>query len=264
MDKWFNYVDTLLEDGLVTKHKEGLWNVGEWITPYPNKTDTTLFNSYGIAKALEMMIEIINILGKEHKKNKYQKRLDNLLAAIKKKYVKDGMPLLKEQGQDVLLFDLGLLNPSYLDVLVDFYKEKQHFDTGIIGTDVLLKVLFENKKYDVAYTLLTSTTYPSFGYEMEHNATTLWEGWTGECSMDHPMWGSYIKYFYYYFLGINFKDDVLTLNPKLCKDMLPIKAKVIHEKDKYQIHYSLKENKVLVKVIKNKTDIKESIIPLEF
>ena len=264
MDKWFNYVDTLLEDGLVTKHKEGLWNVGEWITPYPNKTDTTLFNSYGIAKALEMMIEIIDILGKEHKKNKYQKRLDNLLAAIKKKYVKDGMPLLKEQGQDVLLFDLGLLNHSYLDVLVDFYKEKQHFDTGIIGTDVLLKVLFENKKYDVAYTLLTSTTYPSFGYEMEHNATTLWEGWTGECSMDHPMWGSYIKYFYYYFLGISFKDDVLTLNPKLCKDMLPIKAKVIHEKDKYQIHYSLKENKVLVKVIKNKTDIKESIIPLEF
>ena len=127
-----------------------------------------MFNSYGIAKALEMMIEIIDILGKEHKKNKYQKRLDNLLAAIKKKYVKDGMPLLKEQGQDVLLFDLGLLNHSYLDVLVDFYKEKQHFDTGIIGTDVLLKVLFENKKYDVAYTLLTSTTYPSFGYEMEH------------------------------------------------------------------------------------------------
>ena len=78
------------------------------------------------------------------------------------------------------------------------------------------------------------------------------------------MLGNYIKYFYYYFLGISFKDDVLALNPKLCKDMLPIKVKVIHSKDKYQIHYSLKENSALVKVIKNKTNIKESIIPLEF
>ena len=264
IDKWFSYVDTMMDDGLVTRHKEGIWNLGEWITPYPNNTDSILFNSYGVTKALTIMLDIIDILGLTHKKAKYQKRLDNLLLAIKKKYVKNDEPLLKGQGQDVLLFDLGLLKPSYIEELSSFYSKLQHFDTGIIGTDVLLKVLFENQKYDIAYTLLTTTTFPSFGYEMTHGATTLWEGWTGECSMDHPMWGSYIKYFYYYFLGINFIDNKLEIKPKLCRDILPIKAKVIYKKDKYQINYSLKEDKVFIRVFKDKKEVKEIITELSF
>ena len=45
--------------------------------------------------------------------------------------------------------------------------------------------------------------FPSFGYNIEQGATTLWETWTGKDSHSHPMFGSVCAWFYQGLAGIN-------------------------------------------------------------
>lgn len=52
--------------------------------------------------------------------------------------------------------------------------------TGLIGGQWQMKVLAENGRPDLAYTLATNTTYPSWGYQIDKGATTIWELWNGD------------------------------------------------------------------------------------
>jgi alpha-L-rhamnosidase len=49
---------------------------------------------------------------------------------------------------------------------------------------------------DVAYLLLLQNTYPSWGYMIEHGATTMWERWNGDQMMGDPSMNSYNHYAY--------------------------------------------------------------------
>ena len=49
--------------------------------------------------------------------------------------------------------------------------------TGFLGTRPLLPVLSASGQSDLAVRLLQSRKYPSWGYEVEQGATTIWERW---------------------------------------------------------------------------------------
>lgn len=90
--------------------------------------------------------------------------------------------------------------------LVAAIEEKgRHLDTGIYGTRHLLDVLADHGRIDLAYELLTQRTYPSFGWQIEQGATTLWEQWSfkgGMHSHDHAMFGGIGVSFYTRLAGI--------------------------------------------------------------
>jgi alpha-L-rhamnosidase len=48
----------------------------------------------------------------------------------------------------------------------------------------------------VAYRLLLNTGYPSWGYLVEHGATTMWERWNGDQMRGDPEMNSYNHYAY--------------------------------------------------------------------
>ena len=77
-----------------------------------------------------------------------------------------------------------------------------HFDTGFLGTDVLLEVLFDSGHGDTALRLLESREPGSFLYMMDNGASTLWENWTGESSWNHPMFGGCARHLFSGVLGI--------------------------------------------------------------
>ena len=54
-----------------------------------------------------------------------------------------------------------------------------HLDTGFLSTPLLLDVLVEGGRADLATRLLFQTTNPSWLYQVEHGATTVWETWEG-------------------------------------------------------------------------------------
>jgi alpha-L-rhamnosidase len=68
--------------------------------------------------------------------------------------------------------------------------------TGFLGTPYLLEVLSDTGHSDVAYRLLLSKDYPSWGYQVEHGATTMWERWNGDQMRDDPSMNSYNHYAY--------------------------------------------------------------------
>jgi len=80
-------------------------------------------------------------------------------------------------------------------------------DTGIFGTELTVKLLFERGYFDDAIEFLTREKYPSFGFLMNSGATTLWEEWQNPRSMSHPMFGAPVKYLFYNILGIRRSDD---------------------------------------------------------
>eukprot|EP00935_MAST-01C_sp_MAST-1C-sp1_P000370 g370.t1 len=67
-------------------------------------------------------------------------------------------------------------------------NHSNHTTSGIIGWRYEAEVLSENGHADLAFALMTQTTYPSFGYEILNSyepATTLWEIWNGDTSGPH-------------------------------------------------------------------------------
>lgn len=68
--------------------------------------------------------------------------------------------------------------------------------TGFLGTPYLLSALTDTGHADAAYRLLLSTEYPSWGYLVEHGATTMWERWNGDQMRNDPSMNSYNHYAY--------------------------------------------------------------------
>jgi alpha-L-rhamnosidase len=65
-----------------------------------------------------------------------------------------------------------------------------------LGTPYLLDELTKAGNPKLAYQLLLNTAYPSWGYLVEHGATTMWERWNGDQMKDDPSMNSYNHYAY--------------------------------------------------------------------
>jgi alpha-L-rhamnosidase len=80
--------------------------------------------------------------------------------------------------------------------------DNRHLDVGLLGTKAILHALSENEYADLAYTLASQDTYPSWGYWItKDKATTLYEDWTAigekkESSLNHIMFGEVDAWFY--------------------------------------------------------------------
>jgi len=109
------------------------------------------------------------------------------------------------------------------------YSHNTHVTTGFIGVKFLMPVLSAIGRSDLAYELAAQTTYPSWGYMVEHGATTLWEVWqekTGPAmnSHDHAMFGSVGAWFYNALGGISLGPDGagyqhIRIAPRIVEDL---------------------------------------------
>jgi alpha-L-rhamnosidase len=80
---------------------------------------------------------------------------------------------------------------------------------GLVGGQWLHRVLTAGGRPDIAFSLVTNTTYPSLGYMVEKGATTIWELWDGDTagpemnSGNHVMLvGDLVTWFYECLAGI--------------------------------------------------------------
>lgn len=116
------------------------------------------------------------------------------------------------QGAQAFALWLGLVPSEYEQkaaaVLVrDLRKRNYRFTTGNLCTRYLFDVLARFGYIDDAWKLMTKEDYPSFGYMIQNEATTVWERFElkkdpGMNSHNHPMYGAAGYFFYAYIAGI--------------------------------------------------------------
>ncbi len=189
------------EDGLVVREDEEGWCLGDWCVPTKeNDLPDPLVNTYYFIRCCEAVRTASSLFGKGD--GDY---MDSLIKASKESLVRHYYDPATHSfagganGADAFAVMLGLGDAKTFDNLVDKYEALGEFDTGIFGTDVLLRALCENGRTDVARTLLTSHKPTSFYNMRSHGATTLWEYWNGDHSHSHPMFGAAVEYLIKYF-----------------------------------------------------------------
>lgn len=90
-----------------------------------------------------------------------------------------------------------------------------HLTTGIYGTKYLLDLLPRLGRPEVAAAMVNKRTFPSWGYMIEHGATTLWESWKKDemwRSHNHPMFGSVNEYLVKHVGGISPAPDAVAFD----------------------------------------------------
>jgi alpha-L-rhamnosidase len=96
---------------------------------------------------------------------------------------------------------------------------------------------------------MTAREAPSFGYMMEQGATTLWEDWLPERSLNHPMFGALTRYIFTYLLGISQAKDSagfekITIKPQLVNGMNKAGGYITTVKGKISVSYDKAGDKV--------------------
>lgn len=116
----------------------------------------------------------------------------------------DGKVRGETQCSYVLALAFDLLSPELAEkaakhLVADIEARRGHLSTGFVGTRDLMHVLTKIGRNDVAFRLLHKKTFPSWGFEIENGATTIWErwdGWTPERGFQDPGMNSFAHYAY--------------------------------------------------------------------
>jgi len=93
--------------------------------------------------------------------------------------------------------------------VADIERRGKLLSTGFLGTPYSLDVLAEAGHDRLVYDLLLRTAYPSWGYMIAHNATTIWERWNGDVgsrvmnSFNHYALGGVAGFMFRRIAGIN-------------------------------------------------------------
>ncbi|MGI6270619.1 MAG: family 78 glycoside hydrolase catalytic domain [Candidatus Howiella sp.] len=109
------------------------------------------------------------------------------------------------------------------NLVEDIKSKNYHLDTGIVGTSLILPVLNEYGYADVAYKILTQTTYPSWGHWLKMGATSTWEGYENTVrSFGHYFHGTYDEFLFSGLAGVRDIADgykTFTVDPDMTGDL---------------------------------------------
>jgi alpha-L-rhamnosidase len=220
MEKYLDAIAAANPDGL-RRHEYGI-PFGDWLSP-EGRTDIVLIATAYWAYDVTLMREMAHATGRAQDEEKYKQLFEKIRAAFEKQFVhEDGFvagadnsaspfgainnPNAKSNGGDtqtgyVLALHMNLipqeLRAAAAKKLADKIKANHSLlATGFLGTPYLLEELTKAGYPELAYTLLLNTDYPSWGYMVEHGATTMWERWNGNQMMADPGMNSFNHYAY--------------------------------------------------------------------
>jgi alpha-L-rhamnosidase len=220
MHKYLNAIEEVNPDGL-WKVDSGI-PFGDWLSP-EGRTDQVLVATAYWAYDVTLMREMAHATGRVADEKKYEELFEKVRLAFQHRFVHDdgfiagadnspspfgqiNNPNAKSKGGDtqtgyVLALHMNLLPDSIRPLAAQKLVAKIEANngmlaTGFLGTPYLLEELSKAGKAELAYKLLLNTQYPSWGYLVNHGATTMWERWNGDQMKDDPSMNSYNHYAY--------------------------------------------------------------------
>ena len=183
MVKFLEWRKATSKDFLGINHGNG-W--GDWLS-FGGNTPIDFVDTIYFAYSAKLMSEMAAAIGKQNEAADYTALFNKISSAFNRKYVKpDGSLAVDTQTAYALALFVDLipadLRPKSGKILADKLRAGETADnsgmtTGFLGTRPLLPVLTSVGENDLAVKHFQSRKFPSWGYEVEQGATTIWEHW---------------------------------------------------------------------------------------
>ena len=208
MKKWVDYLVSRSENGVIVREEKTGWCLGDWANLEKTVIPEPFVNTCLFMRSLMFMNEIAQVLGKTEDIREYEHLYNAAKEGIYAQYYNKQTSSFADgiQGADVFAVCAGIGNEKTFENVIDKYDQMDHFDTGILGTPLLIQFLFDNGRGDIAVKLISSHKPGGFGYMIDNGATTIWEWWNGDGSHNHPMYGACTRSLFTSILGITQKD----------------------------------------------------------
>ena len=151
---------------------------------------------------------------------------------------------------------------KHLNQLIE--ENNGYLTTGFLGVKQLLPALSLTGYTETAYQLLLNRKYPSWGYEINNGATTIWERWdsytkgkgfqdAGMNSFDHYSFGSVCEWMFQYMAGIKSEGTAyknIIIKPDIPKDKIKyVNASVNTMNGKIESSWKLEGEKLVMNII---------------
>ncbi len=223
MVKWMDYMSGYITNGIIARDAYGDWcvppeDLGQIHSKDPlRKTAKPILATCYFHKCARLVARYAALLGKGDDAKRFTALAEQLKAALNREFY-DAARGYYDNGSQTscvlpLMFDMapaaerGRVFARLVDKIST--ESKNHIGTGLIGGQWLMRTLSDNGRADLAYTLASQKSYPSWGYMIERGATTIWELWNGDTadpamnSGNHVMLvGDLVTWFYEYLAGI--------------------------------------------------------------
>jgi alpha-L-rhamnosidase len=155
---------------------------GDWLSIEADTPKDVVSTAY-FAYVTALMAELARAIDKQKDAERYADLFERIKDAFHKAYVgEDGRIKGDTQTGYVLSLFMNLLPEEKRSFAVkylvqDIQARNQHLSTGFMGVSFLNPTLTLVGNIDLAYHLLNNQTFPSWGYQIRHEATTIWERW---------------------------------------------------------------------------------------
>jgi alpha-L-rhamnosidase len=217
MSKFMTYILWASKSNYVDLHRTvyGDWLALDKRNITPNRLIATAYD----ALDAQMMSEMATAIGRTGDAGFYAQAATSFRNVIASGIGADGTIAGGTQTGYALVLGMGLVPDSQVAAVgakfvAKIHADQDHLSTGFVGTGWLLPALSAIGRDDLAYTLLEQKDYPSWGYEIAHGATTVWERWNsimpdgsfgdvGMNSFNHYAYGAVGSWMYQHIAGIS-------------------------------------------------------------
>ena len=170
-----------------------------------------------LAEHCRLLARACELAGEAAEAQRWRDEYQRIRGAFGRTFINDsGIVGSGSQSCLAVALGLGLLDGAQRDqavaALAVEVRARGHLTTGNIATRLLLEVLSDQGHHELAVLLATRSAYPSWGYMLDHGATTLWERWEGGTGGDmnshsHAMHGGYQSWLYERLAGLMVAAD---------------------------------------------------------
>jgi alpha-L-rhamnosidase len=227
-------------------------SLGDWLPPgygngatpgYPPESPQLTATAY-VYKILRVMVDMAGALGHAEDASRYETIAEDVKASLNAAFLNPDKGYYEtapdpsygyRQTSNAIPLAFGIVPQEYVQPVVeslvrDVEERGGHLNTGCLGTAVLLPVLTEYGYADVAHTVASQRTYPSWGFWIENGATTMWEAWGLDArSRGHAFFGTIDRWFYDYVAGIRASApgfQQITIKPEALGDLSAASARM--------------------------------------
>ncbi|MGV8093046.1 MAG: family 78 glycoside hydrolase catalytic domain [Mangrovibacterium sp.] len=204
---WLEFLDTHVENDMLKRYGARWDFLGDWLWPgatsqgMNNYSDENLFfnNCYWVYN-LKTAAQIARVIGKTEEAEQWTCQAERSSKAVHTKYYHPDNYNYSDKSMRSLSAALygdimpAEIRPKVMESLAEeiLVNQNGHIDVGIIGGAMLFKVLREEGRDDLIYSMTSQTTYPSWGFMRDSGATTIWEMWEKDLPGHSLLHSSYL------------------------------------------------------------------------